>query len=265
MFIGDHAPRGVTSGARGSRPMVRDRRGCGHWQAPVPDADGPGWTFGCALGPALRPAAAAVEERAWSSSTPTGSMPSGSSPSSPRTLPREDAEDVAATAWAIAVRREVTGDARAYVWTVVTRLAWRTAQPPTRRLSAPPPQAPTRVTGSLHGSTGRTCSPLAESFRRLLGLSAARRGSSSGPTLRPCPRAVGGAASRRRRLRRAVPALAPARGRPAPGPAERHHGQRPGAAAARGGVRRRRRDDRRSRGAARDWLSPPRASGSASP
>ena len=67
-------------------------------------------------------------------------------------------------------------------------------------------------------------------------------------------RALGGAARRPGRVRRALPALAPRLvGRAAARRAERHHrnGQRRGAAAPRRRVRRRRDDDRRSRGAAR--------------
>ena len=45
-----------------------------------------------------------------------------------RTVPHADAEDVAAPAWAIALRRGIGGDLRAYVWVAAKRLAWRLAQ-----------------------------------------------------------------------------------------------------------------------------------------
>jgi hypothetical protein len=55
---------------------------------------------------------------------------------------------------------------RAYVWTVASRLAWRTTR---RRQDAPLDAAAlrrTRATGSRPGSTGRTCSPRAAGSRR---------------------------------------------------------------------------------------------------
>ena len=127
VFLGDHAPRGVTARACGSRRITRNRHGCGHRLTRVPDPDRPRRTFGCARGPALRPAAAVADESSVDLERAYRLHAQRLVAELARTLPREDAEDVAATAWAIAVRRGVTDNARAYVWTVETRLAWWTA------------------------------------------------------------------------------------------------------------------------------------------